>query len=144
MMPTKRDLAVSVLTTALVLAATYYGGPLAGKATKAFVVPRVEEKLGVTLREKPGDAGTIQIIEPGKPTQEYSLGGITLGGVMSGRERIASVRGGRVERTWTRADLARLERKAAELDRRDALERASGRALLRDGVFPVTTHEARP
>lgn len=103
---TKRDLAVSLLTTALVLGATYYAGPLGGRATKAVVVPRVER----ALREAPQPAPAPV------PNRLPPVAGLPV----------------------------TLSRAACEDWRAPAEVEAYYRALLREGVFPVTTHEARP
>lgn len=101
MKPTRRDLLVSLLTAAIVLGATYYGGPLGGKAAREVVVPRIERSLHPSAERA----------APERPPR------------VAGRPVML----GPPERLWV-----------------DKGDTAYYRALLREGVFPVMTHEARP
>jgi len=119
---TRRDVVIALLTAGAVYAATMYGGPLAGRAAKV-VVPVVVERVADRIEQKPleeppvWDVGLPREAKGTIGTADEARDARPCPGVEAGKRRITSP---------APSDLAYY------------------RALHREGLFPVTTHEARP
>lgn len=93
---TKRDVAVALVSAAIVVAAMYYGGPVGSKVAEKVVIPAVAERI-----REPGARFNLD-----KPVV--------------------------------------LKPAPVVIARCETPDVGYYRALLRDGVFPVIRHEARP